>query len=85
MNTNPNDPAAPSPAQYSPVSHELLAESYFGLTKLEAFTIAAMQNVSIHDIDFGTLGAPAERPFDWHAEQCVAFARAVIAELNKQP
>jgi hypothetical protein len=77
METNPNDPASPVTPEINPRDPELSA--YFGLTKLEAFTMAAMQGLCAPYYQ----GLNPTKPKEI-AESAVFIAKATIEALNNQ-
>jgi len=67
-------PAFPSP--------EFLGDSGLGLTRLETFTMAAMQGLCANSAFGGPVG-PAETPEGTLARIAVTIAKAALAELSK--
>lgn len=81
---NPNEPAFPAEwfdqDKDNGQSHMQFA---MGMTKREHFACEAMKTIRMDEVSFGSVGNPSEFPFKWHAEKCVAFADAVLAELSQ--
>lgn len=75
MATDPNELAYPMPSMYRPEDGAWMYGPHFGLTKREAFAMAAMQGLASN---FDTRGL--EVPFSRFA---VAQADALIAALNE--
>jgi len=76
MKTNPNDPASPMVEQFETIQG---AQQHKGLSKLEAFTMAAMQGLCNGYFDKGNDIKPAEI-----GEAAAFIAKATIEALNEQ-
>lgn len=91
MKTDPNEPAFAMPASWSP-GGDWQGGPHFGLTKREAFAMAAMQGFMAQNDDRRYAQTSAISLEDWQSEcrandarYCVAMADALIAALNEEP
>jgi hypothetical protein len=68
-------PAFPSP--------EFLGDSGLGLTRLEAFTMAAMQGLAAMQVKSDIVYSSLDEAYAQMAQTAVGIARATLAELSK--